>query len=165
MRSDFAVYIARLITVEKREVVYIDESTFNFHMRNRRTWSYRDELVVKPISTERFSGVTLYGAIGKCLKYPVFFVAPSTSTISFQEFAISLCTSIKEGIVRPVIMLDNHRAHWNSETIAILNQSYEVCHIPPYSCQFNSIETVWGIIKLQFRKQVALQLAKIKSQE
>jgi len=77
------MYLARVITVEKSEIVYMDETTFNFHLRNRRVWSYNDERIEKPISNTRFSGVTLFGAIGKCLKHPVFMTAESTTSKSF----------------------------------------------------------------------------------
>jgi hypothetical protein len=105
------MYLAQLLTVERREVVYMDECTFNFHIRNRRTWSYDDERVAQPISNTRFSGVTLFGAIGKCLKHPVFMTAESTSSIAFQLFVESLCSSIKEGEAKPVLLMDNHAAH------------------------------------------------------
>ena len=77
------MYLARVITVEKSEIVYMDETTFNFHLRNRRVWSYNDERIEKPISNTRFSGVKLFGAIGKCLKHPVFMTAESTTSKSF----------------------------------------------------------------------------------
>ena len=79
-RSDFAMYLARKIYVEKKEIVYLDETTFNFHLRNRRVWSYDDERVEKPISNTRFSGVTLFGAIGGSLKHPVYMTAESTTS-------------------------------------------------------------------------------------
>ena len=77
------MYLARVILIEKREIVYLDESTFHFHLRNRRVWSYDDERVEKPISNTRFSGVTLFGAIGNSLKHPVFMTAESTTAASF----------------------------------------------------------------------------------
>ena len=77
------MYLARVITVEKSEIVYMDETTFNFHLRNRRVWSYNEERIEKPISNTRFSGATLFGAIGKCLKHPVFMTAESTTSKSF----------------------------------------------------------------------------------
>lgn len=52
-------------------------------MRNRRTWSYDDERVQAPISNTRFSGTTLFGAIGKCLKHSVFMTAESTNSTAF----------------------------------------------------------------------------------
>ena len=99
--------------MEKRDIVYIDETTFNFHLRNRRTWSYNDERVAKPISNTRFQGVTLYGAIGKCLKHPVYMTAESTNGTSFQLFAESICSALKEEVDSQVLLLDNHAAHMN----------------------------------------------------
>jgi DDE superfamily endonuclease len=128
------MYLARLLCVERKDVVYLDESTFNFHMRNRRTWSYNDERVSKPISNTRYSGVTLFGAIGKCLKHPVFMTAESTSSISFQLFIESLCASLKDNVDKPVLLMDNHAAHFNKSTHDLIKEYFTAVYIPAYSC-------------------------------
>ena len=42
--------------------------------------------------------------------------AESTNMISFKLFAEMLCTSIKDNQPKPVLMIDNHKAHLNDET-------------------------------------------------
>jgi len=59
--------------------------------------------------------VTLYGAIGSCLKHPVFMTAASTNSESFELFMESVAASIREGIVKPHVIIDNHRAHYSKE--------------------------------------------------
>jgi transposase len=73
--------------------------------------------------------------------------AESTNTISFKLFAEMLCTSIKDNQPKPVLMIDNHKAHLNDETKELLNKHFTLVFIPTYSCRFNSIETLWAIIK------------------
>jgi hypothetical protein len=96
-------------------VIYIDETTFNFHMRNSRSWSYEAERVQIPVHNTRLSGVTLYGAIGTCLKHPVFMTATSTNSESFELFMESVAASIREEVIKPCVIIDNHRAHHSRE--------------------------------------------------
>ena len=60
---DFAVQIARLI-VERKNLVYFDESSFNVWLRNRRTWCTSDRPVKMSINKDRLRGITVFGAIG-----------------------------------------------------------------------------------------------------
>lgn len=65
-RAVFAVKLARLIT-QGRDIIYMDETTFNNYMRPRKTYMYPECPVTSEISLTRIGGVTLYGAIGNCL--------------------------------------------------------------------------------------------------
>ena len=80
-------------------------------MRNSRSWSYEAEKVRIPVHNTQLSGVTLYGAIGSCLKHPVFMTATSTNSESFELLTESVAASIKDGVVKPYVIIDNHRAH------------------------------------------------------
>ena len=62
-----------------------------------------------------------------------------------------------EGNKKPILVLDNARAHLSDLVLPILNEYFEVKFMPAYSPQFNSIETLWAIVKRRFR--VNLQTA------
>jgi transposase len=54
-----------------------------------------------------------------------------------------------------VIILDNHRAHHsNMLEEAVKSQGVSFLFLPPYSCQLNSIERLWSIIKRKWRKEI-----------
>ena len=49
-------------------------------------------------------------------------------------------------------MFDNHAAHLVPENEQFINDHFEPLRQPAYSCEFNSIETLWSVIKSDFRK-------------
>ena len=157
------MHLARLIT-QNASVIYVDETTFNFHQRNSRTWSYSDERVQLPVSNTRHSGVTLYGAIGECLKHPVFTTGESTNAIDFTKFLRDVVASFRNEADRPHLVIDNHSAHHSKLIDNLLRDHFTVTYLPTYSCQFNSIETLWSVIKKQFRKQVGIRVRQITQQ-
>ena len=94
-----------------RSIVYIDETTFNLHMRHKRSWSYSDLPVKFVMARKRLSGVTLYGAIGNCLRQSQFMTAESTSIANMEKFLQQLTLNIKAEAGKPLLVIDNHSAH------------------------------------------------------
>ena len=68
-----------------RNLIYIDETTVNSNMRLDRVWQYEDK-PVDIVLGKRIGGLTIYGAIGNCLKAPVFTLGASTNTEEFKSF-------------------------------------------------------------------------------
>lgn len=77
-REQYAKQLAQLVYENKR-LLYLDETTFNYHMRQTKVWQYQDNSIHQsfklPLANRRFSGVTVFGCIGNCLKKPVFMSA------------------------------------------------------------------------------------------
>jgi hypothetical protein len=44
-------------------LVYFDEASFNLWLRNRRTWTPKDEPIKYPLGRNRGKGITVMGAI------------------------------------------------------------------------------------------------------
>ncbi len=61
---------------------------------------------------------------------------------------------------RPVLVLDNLRAHKGEDRMRIMNRFAQVRFIPAYSCQLQGpIEAVWSVVKRRVRPKFAeLQL-------
>jgi hypothetical protein len=58
------------------------------------------------------SGITLYGAIGNCLKTPsVFTVDEGTTIVGFKRFIETLVQQKIRIESKPYLILDNHSAH------------------------------------------------------
>ena len=66
--------------------MYLDEASFNLWLRNKKTWTPRDEPVKYPLNKERYKGITVIGAISQFLGKPVFSLESSTNANAFQEF-------------------------------------------------------------------------------
>ena len=98
------------------------------------------------------SGVTLYGAIGNCLKTPsVFTVDQGTTIVGFTRFIETLVQQKIQIDSRPYLILDNHSAHRSKKLTELLTANFKVLWMPPYSCEFNSIERLWAYIKRSFK--------------
>ena len=81
-RQEYAQMLKALIDSEK-PVIYVDESSFNMWKRSSKTWAPRGSTIFIPIANSRNSSITVYGAIGTCLKQAVFMQHRSTCTEDF----------------------------------------------------------------------------------
>ena len=124
-----------------------------------------DKPVKQILDKRRVGGVTIYGAIGLCLQKPVFELGLSTNIAEFKSFLQKLQQSVKPGVEKPYLLLDNHSAHRSREQEPFLSENFTVLFIPPYSCQFNSIEWVWGRLKSIFRRRFAQAVGNINTDE
>ena len=94
------------------------------------------------------------GAIGNCLTDSQFMIGDSTNQIQFRQFMLQVLGNLKEGVHRPILILDNAGAHRANDNKQFLDDNFTVMFMPPYSCRFNSIENVWGMIKQMFRRRM-----------
>jgi hypothetical protein len=89
----------------------LDETSFNFHMRDGKTWQSAENSVKFPLSNKRLSGVTVIGAIGYNCDGLVYKIAKSTCKEEFKEFLFMLTSKIDSENTKPYLCLDNHVAH------------------------------------------------------
>ena len=96
------------------DIVYVDETTFNTHLRATRTYLYPEHPVNIEVSNRRLHGVTLYGAIGPCLSQPVFMTAESTNKFAFLQFMLLVVDNLLPDRPngKPYLVHDGHRAHY-----------------------------------------------------
>ena len=84
-RIEFAQKLIKQIE-DQANIIYVDESSCNSHQRQSKAWSYSAIPVNVKVSKKRFGGVTIFGAIGSCLKRCVFKLGASTNKEEFLEF-------------------------------------------------------------------------------
>lgn len=145
-------------------IIYIDETTFNYHLRQSRVWSYRDLSVKLHLAQKRFSGVTLYGAIGHCLNESVFMTGKSTNIEEFKIFIQKVIAALRNPEDKPYLVLDNHSSHRSLQVRRLLEAHFNVCFIPTQSCELNSIESLWALFKKIFRKKAASLVGTLRNQ-
>ena len=56
---------------------------------------------------------------------------------------------------KPFLVLDNHTAHQSREPRDLLEQFFVLKFFPPYPPMFNSIETLFGLLKPRFKFMLA----------
>ena len=121
--------------------------------------------MVLPYASRRFSGVTVYGAIGTGLQSPCFYISGSTNQTDFAAFIDEIVPQIVPGDVKPVLVIDGHRAHLTVINRELMERHFTVMQMTPSSCEFNSIEWLWSLIKRKFRSKMARLVGTIHSQE
>ena len=107
-----------------RIIIYADESTFSPGIRPGKTWM-GDMRVLAPLNHPMLKNITVYGAITKALPQPVFFTSTTTNQHEFSRFLDHLIEKTRL-LRRPVLVLDNHRAHKTADNMAKMSEHFEV---------------------------------------
>ena len=100
----------------------------------------RYEPVVAQHNFSRMKSITLYGAIGRCLRHPVFMFAESTDEDSFRDFLAEIARGLIDQYSprKPFLVLDNHRAHKTDDSMELMEPFFVPMFQPAYSSCFNS---------------------------
>jgi transposase len=111
------------------------------------------------LPTNRGRAITILGGIGNCLHQAVFVHGESTN----KERVEALLKELRLHSTLPpeekiYVVLDNHTAHHSHDVVAQMAElNFEPLYMPPYSPEFNSIESLWGVLKKQLQTQILLQ--------
>ena len=88
------------------------------------------------------------------MKEPVFAFGQSTNKFDFFKFLESIKSQKVNQETKPWIVLDNHRAHHSLICKDILSENFRTLFLSAYSCRFNSIESLWALMKKLFLSYV-----------
>ena len=87
--------------------VWMDESSVNGYMQPAKVFSKLGTDMRLPLPSQRHSGLTIFGAVGNCLREPAWQVSLSTNREDFIKFCQRLINCIDGAIrVRPLLILD-----------------------------------------------------------
>ena len=152
--ENFGVRLAKVIASGK-PLVYFDEASFNLWLRNKKTWTPRDEPIKYPLGQNRGKGITVMGAISQHLGKPVWSLEESTNSRAFMLFLEKLRGRFPLRSTRVTIVLDNARAHCISDAKQLADKlNLELMFMPPYTPEFNCIEALWSVIKRDFKQRI-----------
>ena len=132
----------------EREIIYVDESSFNLWQYPNRCWLSRDMTVT--LSERRGQSMTVIGAISKdrgLVHYAV--IVGSNNADTFAKFLYELRAKCSER--KTVVVLDNLTVHKASKVSAIYTSEFNEMFLPPYSCTLNPIERLWSLVKTEWR--------------
>jgi hypothetical protein len=162
-RRQFTLWLANAIA-DGKHIIYMDETSFRLTDRQTKAWCRKDERVVLPLPGQQKS-LTLIGALGLCLT-DIFVgrIYDKTNGANFQDLMRVVLSKFKAGVVKPILILDNHSAHRRRDIRDWLNHHFEVHFMPVSSCQFNSIELLWGLIKRNLRRRLASEFPLLSSE-
>ena len=142
-------------------MVYVDEASFNCWMHSKRTWSTQEQPVKLVLNKTRNTGITVIGAVCKHFTKPLFLLTQTTNSADFHTFV----TMIRESLPRSKsttsiqLILDNHRAHHTNVVREYCSRhNIELTFQPSYSPEFNSIETLWSVVKRRFKQRLVSEV-------
>ena len=148
-------FARRLHTLQEQHgdnVIYMDQTTFQLWPKPTKTWQFGQASIAAPENMKFLSAVTLFGAVGRCLKEgKLYMTAPSTDITSVKRFLVELAGAVRDPYTkeRPYLVLDNHSAHRTPKVREELSRFHALFQ-PAYSSPFNCQETVWAQLKREY---------------
>jgi hypothetical protein len=100
--------------------------------------------------------VSLFGAIGSGLRTPLFICYDSCNGTTVRDFLNQVLENLAEPGKIVYLVLDNLSAHKPYE--AVYRDEIKFLFYPPYSCRFNSVETLWAHVKNRFKWKLQANL-------
>jgi hypothetical protein len=157
-RLEYAEKFMRDSPMDKRKIVFIDESGFNLHLRRQHGWSSIGKRAVVRIPTQRGSNINLISAINfeQSLHFKIRML--TTNANAFRTFLEELFTILSDLNFHGCwLIMDNVRFHKTHDIVSYIeNEGHIPVFLPPYSPMLNPIECFFGKIKNTIRVNVSL---------
>jgi transposase len=139
--------------VPVERLVFLDESGMNLSMSRSHAWVKRGEEFIDRVPMNWGTNLTLLGAIrltGWVVLTSIFATANKDRFVAWVRR--KLLPKLHSG---DVIVMDNLRAHHDPRVApACAARGVKVIYLPPYSPDFNPIESGWALQK-QYVRRVA----------
>jgi transposase len=145
-------FLRRIRRVPAHRLVFLDESGMNLSMSRSHAWVRRGEEFIDriPINHGRY-GLTLYGAIrltGWVVLSTMFQSATKDRFVRWLKR--KLLPKLRRG---DVLVMDNLSAHHDARVVPVCrDHGVRVLYLPPYSPDFNPIESGWALQKQHVRR-------------
>ena len=135
------------------DIVWIDETTTNLWDCQSKVWQQRGDPLTIYRSSDRGKSQTIIGGLFMKSAELRWSFAKSTNKEDFLEFLKNQIDRFTKYPRTTVLVLDNHRAH-HAKTVQawLVEKQYQVAFLPPYSSEFNPIETVWAMVKREWSR-------------
>ena len=130
---------------DSENIVSIDESSFNLHMKPSYGWSKKGISISKSIKNPNRKTKTLTLAITKNKIIGYNLVNCSSNSLNFESF---LKHDVFPHITNSLLLMDNARIHHSKNIVDLVNStSNKILYNVPYNPETNPIEFVFSIIK------------------
>ena len=147
-RTHFAIKIRR---IPFERLVFLDESGLNLSMSRSHAWVKRGKDLIDRVPMNWGKNLTLLGA----MRRDGWVVLTSTYEKARKErFVCWLKTKLLPKLRRgDIIVMDNLAAHQDPRVLDLCAlRGVEVIYLPPYSPDFNPIESAWALQKQFVRR-------------
>ncbi|XP_032949789.1 uncharacterized protein LOC117015302 [Rhinolophus ferrumequinum] len=158
MRKLYALNFSQYAPKARQNIIFIDESGFNCHLRGTKTRSKVNTpaCVTMPMVRERYVSLIVAINIQGIVWHEVIAHSTVTSNI-FCEFLQRLLQKLDEDNLEEVrFILDNVSLHKTQEICDLVGQTrHTLLFLPPYSPMMNPTEEVFSKIKFCARNILA----------
>lgn len=148
-----SIFLKKIEGIPSKDIVYIDESGIDQCLHQPFAWAPRGEKVYGDISGKHFARENFIAGI--CDKEIIApFCYQGTCNTQLFNFWISnfLVPSLKKG---QIVILDNAAFHKSETTKKLIEDAgCRLIFLPPYSPDFNPIETFWANLKAKIRSLI-----------
>lgn len=151
LRKEYSLWFNNCFKNDFSRVVFIDESSFNLHLKRTQARSKSGTRAIVKVPTVRGRSVSLLASMtingmGHCKT-----IANSTVNATiFSEYIMEVCTYLKDELLmqNACLILDNARIHKRDDMQNVTSQfNFEFQFLSPYSYMLNPIENAFSKIK------------------
>jgi transposase len=142
--------------------VFVDESGANLAMGRSHAWVKRGEVVVDPRPMNWGDNLTMIGAI-RADRWLT--MSTAWQAANAERFAIWVERRLVPKLrIGDVVLMDNLGAHKDGRVRNLIEQCGATLEfLPPYSYDFNPIESAWALIKKRIRSVAPRTAAALRS--
>ncbi len=138
--------------IDPRRLVFIDEAAAHTAMSRTHAWIQKGKELIDPKPACHWHQLTMVGAVALD-GWRVFTTSWQTmNKLRFVDWVRNkLCPRLRPG---DVVVLDNLRAHHAVEVRQLVRAvGARLKFLPPYSPDFNPIESCWALLKKELRRR------------
>jgi transposase len=131
--------------------VFVDESGANLAMGRSHAWVRKGQVVVEPRPMNWGTNLTMIGAMRGDRWLTLGTAWQTANADRFVRWVeCRLAPKLRPG---DIVVLDNLRAHKDPRVCRVIERrGATVQYLPPYSYDFNPIESAWALMKKHIRR-------------
>jgi transposase len=147
-----------------RTTIFIDESCMQLQSNTIRFWHKRGKPVRKEVPKQK-KKVIFWGAFNSTFKFPLYFIEERMNSKKYcQILSKNLLPLANDTFSNFRILQDNDPKHNSEYTMEWLDKNgVSVLSIPAYSPDFNPIENLWRLLKLNVEKRNPQTIEELKA--
>ena len=148
-RNEFNI---KMKNIDINKIISIDESGFNTLENINKGLSEKGKRINVPINDKKIKNKSLICAVSidKIIHHEIH--ETGVNGIIFKSFIQKIINNLKSP--NHYFIFDNVPFHHNKEMLKLITDSgHHYLFVPPYSPNNNPIETIFGIIKSNFKKE------------
>ncbi len=132
-------------------MVYVDETGIDTYLHRAYGWSRRGKPLIGSVSGRKFKRTGIVAAqMGKSIIAPLQYDGTMDSALFEEWFEAFLLPKLPKD---SVIVMDNASFHRKSKLRSLAAKAgIQLIFLPPYSPEYNPIETFWAWLKRHLRK-------------